>query len=162
MQSLILGQSEHGKAVFANRNFKKGNKLLEFKGGLLTKEQLTTPDIVNHSLQVNTNTYLGPSSDLDDFLNHSCDPNSGVKMKKNQAILVAMRTIKKSEEITLDYSTTMDEDEWELDCRCKTKNCRKKIRDFKYLPKEIQRNYIRLGIVPQYILENLTLDRQQI
>ena len=155
MPSLILGRSEHGKAVFANQSFKRGDKLLEFKGKLLPKEQLTTPDIVNHSLQINRNLYRGPSGEIDDFLNHSCDPNSGVKMKKNQAILVAIRTIKKGEEITLDYSTTMDEDDWELDCQCPSKNCRKNIRDFKYLPKEIQQEYIQFRIVPKYILEHL-------
>jgi hypothetical protein len=44
----------------------------------------------------------------------------------------------------------MDEDEWEMDCKCKSKNCRKRIRDFKYLPKEIQEKYLRLGIIPKY------------
>ena len=78
-------------------------------------------------------------------------------MRKNQAILVAIKNIQKGEEITLDYSTTMDEDDWELDCQCPSKNCRKKIRDFKYVPKEVQRRYIILGIVPKYILEHLKL-----
>jgi len=49
----------------------------------------------------------------------------------------------------------MDEDDWELDCICESKNCRKKISDFKHLPKAIQQKYIKLGIVPKYILENL-------
>ena len=162
MPSLILGQSEHGRAVFANKMFKKGDKLLEFKGELLTKEQLTTPHIVNHSLQINKNLYRGPSGEMDDFLNHSCKPNSGVKMRKKQAVLVAIKNIQRGEEVTLDYSTIMDEDDWELDCRCKSKKCRKKIRDFKYLPKEIQQEYLMLKIVPQYILKNLALGRQQI
>jgi len=48
----------------------------------------------------------------------------------------------------------MDEDEWEMDCVCKNKNCRRRIRDLKYLPKEIQQKYIELGIVPKYILKN--------
>ena len=67
----------------------------------------------------------------------------------------SIKDIKKGEEITWDYSTTMDEDKWEMDCVCQSKNCRKRIKDFKYLPKEIQQKYIKLGIVPDYILENL-------
>lgn len=67
----------------------------------------------------------------------------------------ANKNFKAGEEITWDYSTTMDEDKWEMDCVCQSKNCRKRIKDFKYLPKEIQQKYIKLGIVPDYILENL-------
>jgi hypothetical protein len=49
----------------------------------------------------------------------------------------------------------MDEDEWEMDCICGSEKCRKRIRDFKYLPKSIQQYYAHLGIVPKYILEQL-------
>ena len=55
-------------------------------------------------------------------------------------------------EITWDYSTTMDEPGWELECRCGNQNgCRKQITSFQYLPKERQKYYIDLGIVPTYI-----------
>ena|SRR3989344_4970515 len=157
MDTLILGQSENGKAVFANKDFKKGEEITEFNGNLFTYEQLPKPygEVDDHYVQINKNLYMGPSDNLDDFFNHSCNPNSGLKIKGKRVILVAIKDIKKGEDITWDYSTTMDEDDWELDCMCKSKNCRKRIRDFKYLPKEIQQKYIKLGIVPKYILENL-------
>lgn len=65
---------------------------------------------------------------------------------------MAIKDIEKGEEITWDYSTTMDEDIWEMDCNCGSKKCRKRIRDFKYLPKEIKERYVKLGIVPDYNL----------
>jgi len=157
MRDLILGQSNNGKAAFANKDFKKGEEIIEFKGKLFTYEQLPTPydEVEDHYVQIDKNLYIGPSSGVDDFFNHSCNPDSGLKIKGKRVILVAIKDIKKNEEITWDYSTTMDEDDWELDCTCGSKNCRKRIRDFKYLPGEIQQKYIKLGIVPKYILDNL-------
>ena len=70
-------------------------------------------------------------------------------------MLVAIMDIHEGEEITWDYSTTMNEDDWEMDCVCGSKNCRGRIRDFKYLPENVQQKYINLRIVPKYILENL-------
>ena len=154
---LILGQSKLGRAVFSNRNFKKGKLIIEFKGEPMKRKdlpKLITPEDDRY-IQVGKNKYFGPSGDFDDFFNHSCNPNSGIKIIGTGVMLIAIKDIKKGEEITWDYSTTMDEDEWELDCRCKNKNCRKRIRDFKYLPKEIQQKYIKLEIVPKYIIENL-------
>lgn len=98
---------------------------------------------------------MGPSGKLDDYVNHSCDPNSGLVINNINVILIAIRNIKKLEEITWDYSTTIDEDEWEMDCNCRSNICRGRIGDFKYLPEDIQRRYIKLGIVPNYILESL-------
>lgn len=155
MDNLILGQSNLGKAVFANKDFVKGEEIIEFKGKLLIKKQLNTKYYINHFLQIDKNLYLGPSGELDDFLNHSCNPNSGVKFRKQQVILAAIKNIKKMDEIVFDYSTTMYEDYWELNCRCGNKNCRKKISDFKYLSKEIQQKYIKLEIVPEYNIKNL-------
>lgn len=105
-------------------------------------------------MQIGKNVYMGPSGGLDDLVNHSCNPNSGLMIQGKRAILVAIKNIRKSEEITMDYSTTMDEDDWEMDCKCQSKNCRKRIRDFKYLPKETQQAYMVWGIVPKYILNN--------
>lgn len=159
MKVLRLGRSSVGKSVFANKNFKKGEKIIEFKGKLFTSEQVPTPynEVEDHYVQIDKDLYMGPSGGLDDFFNHSCNPNSGLKVRSKRVILIAIKDIKKGEEITWDYSTTMmdDVDNWEMDCMCKSKNCRKRIRDFKYLPKKIQQKYIKLGIVPRYILEKL-------
>ncbi len=99
--------------------------------------------------------YVGPSRDLDDFVNHSCNPNSGIKVTNRKVILIAIKNIQEGQEITFDYSTTMDEDDWEMDCNCGSQYCRKKIKDFKHLSKKIQEKYIRLGIVPKFILKNI-------
>ena len=157
MDTRIFGQSHIGKAVFANINFKKGEEITEFKGQLMKRREL--PELVmpedDRFIQVGKDKYFGPSGGFDDFFNHSCHPNAGIKYVGERVILIACKDIRKGEEITWDYSTMMDEDQWEMDCMCKSKSCRKRIRDFKYLPKKIQERYMKLGIVPTYILENL-------
>lgn len=62
---LILGHSKLGKAIFANRDFKKGEKIIEFKGKLLTREQLPTPydKVDDYYVQIGKNLYMGPSAD---------------------------------------------------------------------------------------------------
>jgi hypothetical protein len=64
--------------------------------------------------------------------------------------LVALRDIEAGEEVTWDYSTTMFEDDWEIECLCGAYNCRGRIREFRYLPDDIKRKYISFGIVPEY------------
>jgi len=146
----------NGIGIFANKSFKKGEVLIEFKGK--TMKRIEIPALIlpedDRYIQIGVDKYLGPSGEFDDFINHSCNPNSGIKLG-SKAILIAIREIKSGEEITWDYSTTMDEDDWEMDCHCGTSICRKRIRDFKYLPKEVQNKYISLAVVPQYILDNI-------
>lgn len=153
MASLTLGQSKFGMAVFANKDFKNGENIIVFNGKLMKGEEL--PELTNPEddryIQIGKNEYLGPSGSFDDFFNHSCNPNCGLRFEGGKVILIAIKNIKKGEEIVWDYSTTMDEDNWEMDCMCGNKNCRKRIRDFKYLPEKIQQKYLRLGIVPEYI-----------
>jgi hypothetical protein len=67
--------------------------------------------------------------------------------------LIAIRDISPGEQITFDYSTTMDEDDFEFDCLCGSPKCRGRIRDFKHLPADLRHQYIKLRIVPEYNLK---------
>ena len=157
MKSLRVKRSgKRGKGVFANRAFKKGEVIIQFQGKIyqMGDDMKAFNARNNHYLQIGKKTYLGPSKMVDDFINHSCDPNSYVKIGK-KIELYAMKDIEKGVEITFDYSTTMDEEYWEMDCLCGSENCRGRIKDFKYLPKIIQKKYLDLGIVPRFIQERL-------
>jgi len=59
------------------------------------------------------------------------------------------------EEIAYDYSITMLDDPWEMACRCGSRACRKLVREFRFLPPEVRKRYIGLGIVPDYVLRGL-------
>lgn len=152
-----IENSAHGTGVFASDSLNKGEFIMDFKGSYYRKKELPDPydEVDDHYLQIDQDLYLGPSGKEDDFLNHSCDPNAAIFIKENRAALYAIKQINKGDEITWDYSTSMNEDEWEMKCSCNSSKCRKIIKDFKYLPKSIQDEYIKLGNLAPYILDSL-------
>ncbi|MFT4304865.1 MAG: SET domain-containing protein [Candidatus Woesearchaeota archaeon] len=157
MQTLILCDSKYGRAVYANKDFKKGDFIIEWKGKIIKKNK--RPKILKMEddmyTQIAEELYMGPSNDFDDWIDHSCDPNSGLIFNSKKIFLIAIKDINKNEEITWDYSTTMYKEEYTFNCLCGNKNCRKIVKDFKYLPKNTQKKYIKLGIVPDFIIKNL-------
>ncbi len=154
---LIIKTTKKGKSVFANRDYGKGEFIIEFRGRRYSmdeyKKRLNPKN--NHFLQIDADVYLGPTRTADNYINHSCDPNSGIRMIDGKVLLHAIKAIKRGDEISFDYSTSMAEEYWEMDCTCGSRLCRKRVRDFKYLPDEIREKYISLGIVPDFILKKL-------
>jgi hypothetical protein len=73
------------------------------------------------------------------YLNHSCNPNVFVNAKLQ---VVTFTPVKAQEELTLDYSTTELDPEWKMDCNCGEDSCRKTLRSFQFLPKQIQNRYV--------------------
>ena len=155
---IIIKQTKNnGKGVFAGRNFSKGEDIFQFIGSLIHGNENIAPDsyLDNHCVQISKDYYIGPTGGPGDFINHSCKPNGGFQIKNKGAIIIAIRDIKMGEEITFDYSTSMAEDRYEIDCNCGSENCRKRIRDFKYLTKDIQNRYIKLDAVPKFIIDSI-------
>jgi len=141
--------------VFATQGIKSSEKIVELRGNYFTIGQIIKKKSIELSavfFQIGKELYLKSTDGIGAYLNHSCNPNAWIKISGRRVWLVALRRIKQGEEVTFDYSTTMNEDDWEMDCKCGSRNCRKRIRDFKYLPKMAQRKYMRLGIIPKYIL----------
>ncbi len=156
-QKIRLGKAAFGQGVFANHKITLSEHVLTFNGPRLTRAELPKPygAVVDHYLQVGPEDYIGPSQAVCDYVNHSCSPNTAIRIEGNEVTLFALQEMEANSELTFDYSTTMDEDEWELSCGCGARECRSKVRDFKKLPREIQQRYIALGAVPAYILEGL-------
>jgi SET domain-containing protein len=150
--NLTVRQSDTGRGVFATAEISAGTELIRYHGPRLRYAQ-TTPDTL--AVQVGPDLYLGESGGPDDFVNHSCDPNAGLVIVGDDGSdvrLVALRDIAVGEQVTFDYSTTMDEDDFEFDCRCGATSCRGRMRDFKHLPDERKRWYAERGVVPGYNL----------
>ena len=106
----------------------------------------TTPQ--TYALQIGPDLYIGASGGLDDFVNHSCDPNAGVRIEGTAAELFAIRDIAAGEEILFDYSTTLDEEDFTMDCRCGSPSCRGRVGDGRDLPDDVWQRYLGLGITP--------------
>jgi SET domain len=146
---LFVADGVAGRGVFAAEPFAAGAHLLDFTGPLLRYHQTNAQTL---ALQIGPDLYLGASGEMDDCVNHNCDPNAGLRIAGLEVELIALRDIAAGQEICFDYSTTMDEDDFEMPCRCGAAACRKIIRDFKHLPADLKRRYAALGIVPKYNL----------
>ena len=149
---LAVRACDTGQGVFATGSIPADSELVRYHGPLLRYAQ-TTPQTL--AVQVGPDLYLGPSGGPDDFVNHSCDPNAGLVVRGTDGRdvrLVALRPIAPGEQVTFDYSTTMDEDDFEFDCHCGAAGCRGRMRDFKHLPAATKRRYAARGVVPEYNL----------
>ncbi len=146
--NLILKDTAFGKGVFAGEAITAGTMILRFSGPHLRYAQTTAE---TYALQIDTDLYIGASGELDDYVNHSCDPNAGIRIEGTDVTLIAIRDIAPGEEIAFDYSTVMAEDDFEMRCMCGRSCCRGLIRDGKHLPEATWRRYLDLGILPRHV-----------
>lgn len=146
----FISKSSLGQGVFAKVPIKRG-ELIFYLNGRLIDFEASTRTLGEYSVQVGSRSYVDPLSP-GRFLNHSCHPNSGFV---NDIALIAIAPIAAGDEIVFDYSTTMLERHWELDCGCKSQQCRLRIRDFDLIPATLQRHYLSLGIVQSFIVSAL-------
>jgi SET domain-containing protein len=56
------------------------------------------------------------------YINHSCEPNSYMKIVSNHILVMALRDIQAGEEITIDYHSTLHSDRKK--CTCGAASCR--------------------------------------
>lgn len=134
----------HGRGLFAVKPIKKG-EIVAVKGGYIygwEERDLIEDEYGPVDGQIAENLFIGPSkkSEVEGnmlYLNHSCNPNAGVG---GNYMFVAMRDIKKGEEITFDYAMTDDEN-YKMKCNCGSKNCRKIITGKDWKRKDLQKKY---------------------
>ena len=85
------------------------------------------------------------------YLNHSCDPNLGVR---GEITFVAMRDIRAGEELTHDWAMT-DDDEYSLKCNCGASNCRQMLTGKDWQRPDLQRRYA--GYFSAYLARKIAL-----
>jgi SET domain-containing protein len=139
----------HGYGIFAGRSIQKGEKVLEMGGEIFSKEEVTDDMYV---MQIDENFYVGTAEkgdnlELENFINHSCSPNLG--FKDGDLCLYALRDIDQDEELTWDYSTSMDEEGFDLPCYCLSPECRQRIQSFHALSREWQQRLLPIAL--QYL-----------
>ena len=148
----VVGKCDVGLGVFANRDLAQGEHILMVGGPIIdfaeTKRRGPRECM---AIQIGENRYYD-TRPPGVFVNHSCEPNAGIMDDSN---LVALRPIRKGEEIRFDYSTTMEEQSFTMDCLCGAPTCRRVVRDFSTLPEPLRRKYISQGIVMGFILARM-------
>lgn len=141
--------AKFGQGIFAKENLAKGTVILKIEGPYLNFTETLETNEESYCLQIGIDQYIIPEGSFR-YSNHSCDPNAGINFKFE---LVALREIPAGEEICWDYSTSMLERHWTMECRCGSPTCRQLITDFDLLPRHVQQFYRRRGIVLPFIEE---------
>ena len=119
------------RGLYASQNIKTGEKIIEYIGRLISKKEAET----NSKFDNKKDIYLfniNEKWDLDGdyrwntarLINHSCNPNCEVEGKGLKLWIVAIKDIKKDEELSYDYGFSYSkEDLKNFVCRCGSKNC---------------------------------------
>jgi SET domain-containing protein len=130
----------HGRGVFAVRKIRKGARIAEYKGELITWEEAErrypVDPVPYHTFlfEVGDGSYCMDGTRRGSpakWLNHSCKPNCEAEEDEDERVfIVALRDIAADEELTYDYNLTFEEriskaeQKRRYPCWCGAKKCR--------------------------------------
>jgi uncharacterized protein len=148
----IKDTKKYGKGVYAREDIKKGSVVYVLSGPTMTPDDFakmvnSDKEDIDDPLQVGKRTYI----DLDKIsriFNHSCSPSTGVRKRSE---IFALKDIKKGEQITYDYSSTIAPTEWKMRCGCNSNNCRKILGDIRSIAKKQLNYYKQSGSLQRYM-----------
>lgn len=137
---VCIGKSRiSGKGIFAECDIKKNEIIFVVRGKIVKYKYGPNYQLGSRWLGIGKNTWVSPFQNNPWwFINHSCNPNAGLRDKKK---IVAMKKIRGNEEITIDYSIAEDDPYWKMRCSCGDKKCRKIVRSIRFLPKKLFKKY---------------------
>ena len=148
---------ENELGVIAIRNFKPGDLVFTIMGPIVSQR-------TKYSFQFGPIEHIEPINEKDGnpglghFLNHSCNPNVGIRVIRrgeNGFIqVVARKDIRKDEEVRADYASMEFETTVEsLTCKCGSEHCRGQLKGLKNLPQNIVNAYRKERLIPSYLLK---------
>ena len=116
-----------GMGCFATQFFPKGKKIAEYAGELISQREVErrVKTLKKHRIcAINSRWSLDGErgGNGTHYLNHSCRPNSYMRITHGHLLFMALRDIRPGEEITCDYISTHHPDDYR--CRCKSPACR--------------------------------------
>ena len=116
-----------GRGCFATVAFRKGRKIGEMTGERVSRVEAARRMRGRRRLHIcATDSYWGVDGSRGgnglQFVNHSCEPNSYIKVLYGHVLFFALRDIRPGEEITADYVESYHPDTKR--CRCGAPTCR--------------------------------------
>jgi uncharacterized protein len=129
-----------GTGLFAQENIEAGEEVGKLGGVLVHVDKISDylNTVGNFGPQVNEDWYISPltKDELPGAINHSCEPNIGMK---DELTFVAIRPIKKGEELFADYGMTglMKP----FSCNCGSTDCRHQVTADDWKNERLQRGY---------------------
>ena len=134
---IVRNSKIHGRGVFARRLIRKGTKVIEYTGPIISEKEANALEVKeenghSHTMlfQISKNRVINGNEGGDArYVNHSCDPNCETIQEGDQVFIVAIRTIRKGEELSYDYHLQVEEDltdeiRKEFACFCGSPDCR--------------------------------------
>jgi SET domain-containing protein len=128
------GSKIHGTGLFSRRKFFPDETIIILGGTIFSADEVKQGKAIDQSTTgYGEGFYIGkPALQrydtplLDDYVNHSCDPNLWLSGKLT---ILARRDIFPGEEITIDYSTWEIDEHWRLPglCNCGSGICRRHV-----------------------------------
>lgn len=129
-ESLIVGPSRiTGRGLFAGRALPRRAKIGEFEGERISIAEarrraagraiVAIVELRHHALDA------GKTRRGFRYINHSCQPNTFMRITATRAEFYALRPIRRGEELTVDYGESHHEGR--LPCRCGAARCRGRI-----------------------------------
>jgi len=118
------------KGLYARLDIKKGKKIIEYKGKIITHKKSEEDSKYDNSKAIYLFN-LNKRYDLDgDFkyntarlINHSCDPNCEVFGTGLKVWVYSIKNIKNGDELSYDYGFSFDKDYKDYPCKCGSKKC---------------------------------------
>ncbi|HEY0964428.1 MAG TPA: SET domain-containing protein [Candidatus Paceibacterota bacterium] len=106
MKDYIVKRSSAGLGLFANREYKKGDRIIEYIGETVTEEEANRRG-GKYLFELNDNFTIDGKGrhNTARYINHSCKPNAYPELTEDekQVFIFAKKTIKPGEEITYNY-----------------------------------------------------------
>jgi SET domain-containing protein len=135
----ILKQSAiHNKGVFAKCDIAKGTRIIEYTGEKITAGEghrrveaayeMHRKDPSRGAVYIfELNKRYSIDGDVPyntaRHINHSCDPNAETDIIRGKIWIIAIKDIKKGEEIVYNYGYDLNDDFKDHICRCGTNRC---------------------------------------
>ena len=116
-----------GKGAYALQRIPARKKIGDLGGVIITMKEamkLIKDLKVINLVELDDDLALNASANPNDmrFINHSCGPNTYLRVMKNRVEFYTLRNIRKGEELSCDYGETHHEGK--LPCKCGARNCR--------------------------------------
>lgn len=142
----MRNSSIHGMGVFAKAPITKGEIVIIWGGTIVSVDDFKQGlGLKNTNVGIDENLFLVTNNSdemtIDDFMNHSCEPNLWLK---DEVTLIANRAIEQGEELTIDYAIELVDEDYIMKnpCYCKTNNCRNIITGKDWRLMELQNKYL--------------------
>ncbi len=118
----VRGSDIHGSGVYATRDIEREERIIEYVGELIDKEESEKRAHAQHERSVDSGEAavyiftLSKKWDIDGnvpwntarLINHSCDPNCEAWIIGRRIYIYALRDIRAGEELTFDYGFDVD------------------------------------------------------